>query len=668
MVVSKAFLHIDKTAQSYKNIGMALKWDNMVEEALKQFELGLRVSDNDRDSIQLYSEMGEALIRLAKNAEFESKKPDTDEEPETKESDAPEGKEADNAATEATNGELNGTKPDGTKPDGTVPESNTEKEKPKKTKEQWAQEACDILAKAAALNLTVSKAENEDKEVRRAVMDSWSNRATAELLLGNAEHTVEYIAKAHEAKTKSEYVWCDNIFEVLAEKQEWAKMLDLLRLQDHNDKWIYLYDHHEQVHRAAKAAGQADYVIELYTQSVTQRYLGVTPYLYAQWASFYQKVLGGERMAEAKPLLHKIMETSDSSSLISQASFSLADIFLEEFRATRDPARKEAAFVQMQALVRRIKESMGNEFDPTQSQTTIPLALMTRRLNTLDFQRGLEATFRGCVEALTDEDSWNDSVSFRTLAKVLACVPGLKVDAEIAATCQLYIIDMAKFEKDNITPGSAPASPKPENKELAEDGSETHEKDTAAVNGASDEPAHVNGTTDAAAEDESKCKTETITNGTSVQLTNGDTKADIANGDKKPAEKEEPEKEEPEPKSEEDLDTVNVFLSCNNCKKVVRDWHDGAMYLCYYCTELNLCDKCYEEKLERESGKLPPDWRVLCPAGHHHVKAPVAGWKGLKGGVLKFEDKEVPFQNWLTELKEKKWVEAWDRFWADEMC
>jgi hypothetical protein len=70
--------------------------------------------------------------------------------------------------------------------------------------------------------------------------------------------------------------------------------------------------------------------------------------------------------------------------------------------------------------------------------------------------------------------------------------------------------------------------------------------------------------------------------------------------------------------------------------------------------------------LERLSGKLPPDWRVICPAGHKHIRAPVEGWKGLKNGVLRFEDKEVIFRDWLVELKEKKWPEAWERYWDGE--
>src|SRR5690606_12037475 len=108
-----------------------------------------------------------------------------------------------------------------------------------------------------------------------------------------------------------------------------------------------------------------------------------------------------------------------------------------------------------------------------------------------------------------------------------------------------------------------------------------------------------------------------------------------------------------------DLDGVQSPTFCDACETTFQDWTKGAVYLCYYCTEMDLCQSCYQKRLDSEDGKAEDQWRVICPKDHKHIKGPVDGWKGLKDGVLHFEDKEIPFQHWLTEVKEKAWPEAW---------
>jgi hypothetical protein len=302
----------------------------------------------------------------------------------------------------------------------------------------------------------------------------------------------------------------------------------------------------------------------------------------------------------------------------------------------------------MESLIVAVKEAMGNEFDPTQSQTTIPLALMTRQIKPLRFQAGLQATFSGCVEALRDNSATNDGVSFRTLAKVLACVPGLHEEARIAATCQLSIIDMEIFTKeikDATEPGPDPV---PDNGDAQDNPAEEEKSEQAA---GSTEPKEVSdGTPDV------------VQNGVSKTLTNGETDAGTT-PDPDPAAKENANAEPNE--DDEDIDADQWGLTCNECSKAVSKWKQGALYLCYYCTELNLCEKCYDDKAARERGELPAHWRTLCPAGHRHIKAPVEGWKGVKAGVLRIGESKVPFRDWLAELETKKWPAAWERFWSE---
>lgn len=119
---------------------------------------------------------------------------------------------------------------------------------------------------------------------------------------------------------------------------------------------------------------------------------------------------------------------------------------------------------------------------------------------------------------------------------------------------------------------------------------------------------------------------------------------------------------------EYDLDE-KVSMYCIDCREEVSNWDRGAMYLCYYCSDMDLCEPCYRRKLDRDSGKAPPYWCRLCPKGHKHVRAPVEGWKGMKNGFMEIEKdgvvQRIKFYDWLTEVKETGWPEVWLQYWAD---
>lgn len=78
------------------------------------------------------------------------------------------------------------------------------------------------------------------------------------------------------------------------------------------------------------------------------------------------------------------------------------------------------------------------------------------------------------------------------------------------------------------------------------------------------------------------------------------------------------------------------------------------VYLCYYCTELELCQACLDRRTERFAGGQGGEWRVLCLEEHRHIKTPVEGWEGIRDGILRLEGREVPFREWLDEVKEKR--------------
>jgi hypothetical protein len=250
---------------------------------------------------------------------------------------------------------------------------------------------------------------------------------------------------------------------------------------------------------------------------------------------------------------------------------------------------------------------MSIDFDATLSQTTIPLVYMTRKLAAFEFQEKLKETFFGCYNLLTDDTIGNDSQSLRMLARVLAYVPGLQHDAEIAASCQLYIVDKEVQKKEMALEESERESDTEDDKEVEQSGNkeaETVKENT--TNGVSNGDAAINGGTNLRAEDDSD-KLVAI-NVTETELTNGHKQTEDI--DKKPNDESKEVKIEEKSKTSEkesqeildnvddkakeedgDLDEIHSTIICKSCNKTVTNWNNGAVYLCYYCTELDLCEE-----------------------------------------------------------------------------
>jgi hypothetical protein len=110
------------------------------------------------------------------------------------------------------------------------------------------------------------------------------------------------------------------------------------------------------------------------------------------------------------------------------------------------------------------------------------------------------------------------------------------------------------------------------------------------------------------------------------------------------------------------LDSVDV--ACKVCKKEIRNFSHGAVYYCIYCIDCDICEDCFIKKGQRERGEIEPDWRIVCPPGHKHVKAPVEGWRGMKGGVMRIGSAEILFKEWLEQV-DTKWTEYWELFWTE---
>ncbi|KAH7141732.1 hypothetical protein EDB81DRAFT_884801 [Dactylonectria macrodidyma] len=496
--------------------------------------------------------------------------------------------------------------------------------------DQWTMEALEMVAKAAKIASSLSESAMIGRKVQYIANAVWMFKAKAEIMRGDTSNTVAYCRRAVQTYAADKGPGHFGILPSLAEAKSWRKFLEVIKVMS-GVGWLSsilcLDNYMHEIHSAAKATGEIEYILEQYRNAVLAAQCNGAneSRLMVNWARFYRDVVGTlDATSKAKTLLNKVIDAKGSTHY-SAASFLLSDILLEEFRGTTQLKKKVMAYSEMQDLVKR-------------SQTVIPLAHMVRKMDAVEFQQGLERTFEGCVAALTDEAGWNDTLSLRVLARVLALV-GLEKEAQIAATCQIYVLNMESFKRENDWRIMGPDEGDGAGKTKSRGGNDGEDAGKVEIN---DLPSNSLVAPASSESDKGEEQSEYGHEGSSA--------------------------DEPFPGPDDadgDLNWDTKFITCSDSNKLIWQWSKDHVYLSYYCTEVDLCQRCFDKRAERIAGKRNDDWRV-CPEGHRHIQMPVQGWKGLAGGVMKIADTEVPFRDWLMEIKEKKWLDAWERFWSNE--
>ncbi|ORY05487.1 hypothetical protein BCR34DRAFT_604521 [Clohesyomyces aquaticus] len=190
---------------------------------------------------------------------------------------------------------------------------------------------------------------------------------------------------------------------------------------------------------------------------------------------------------------------------------------------------------------------------------------------------------------------------------------------------------------------------------------------------------------------------------------------------KESTEEEPKESTEEEPK-ESDEDITDYSIGCDGCNKWITKWSE-PFYLCLICPNIDLCEACHTKRLAwnrgeaacegkpeaegkteadgtpevdgnteaegkteaagktevKAEGKTKADgkidgagktdaesgdsWTKFCAEGHHYIKGPMKGWKGIKNGVIQIDDEKLPVKDWIKGLKEERWPRAWEEFW-----
>jgi hypothetical protein len=319
--------------------------------------------------------------------------------------------------------------------------------------------------------------------------------------------------------------------------------------------------------------------------------------------------------------------------------FDLATIIFEEFRASKGPQQKIALLNELEDIPnRRLGKALGR-LELFNVGTAIIQGRMIRKVRSApEYQEHMEKAFQTCMAALSDSVAWNDQASLIFLAKLLTCVKGLEMDAQIAISAQLSHVNtnLAQLGNEADDPDEGELSPK--SPQAANGNVGGHKQFTAAK-----------------AEDASVAQAQK----SDVKL-----RADDLKDSPKDALKDDPDSPERRPGRQEEDIMPWADICCAGCGKRCNSWAEmGPLYTCLICPLCDLCQECYDKRQALNRGDTSASWRSFCGKDHEYLKAPMPGWRGVKDGVMTIGEQPQEFKVWLEGLRDKRWGEAWAEFW-----
>lgn len=607
-IVSNVFWDVAKTSAAYKGIGMAMKNRDLYEAAITQFDLGL--GDGSIDDVVrfgLLSSKGKAFLDLASKAE------------------------------------------------------------PGEKRDQLLSKTLETFDLALEAYDKLAEAERKKTNLSEAAANNYEARAKALALTGKFDLALRDLKSSLEIHP--EYLAMNIVPDLVSAcptAHEPGMIMQILQLLPPETLSNYFLasesDNITSAQEAAKRAGEGAAFVELYNSAA--KYMAtLQPPIFGdsiaslnlEAAVFLRSALGEE--GKARDYLQRLINDPKTNVWwVMKSCDLLCEQYFEDFRRSNNPIAKKTAMDETRKLLSKLSEVLGNDFEAAESPVSLAMAGMLRKLGpALEWHDVLNEVFQSCAKNLNDEIGWNDSFSFRRLTRVLMSVDGMETQAQIALTAQLYVID-DEVHKSDLAKAA-----------LMEQGlSAPRESPEARSDGAGEavtaDPVNGNGPT-ATTDDADKPNTSAVdgaaTNPPSSETTPAAapkpaTSAALpaAPGDQGSS----------DPMSEGLLGSDGFY--CNYCSKSVVDWAHGGAYLCLYCTDCDICEPCFNKRAAQFRGEAEADWRVICPRGHRHVRAPVEGWRGVKDGRLRIGADEIPFKDWLSAV-EDQWKAYWDRYWTD---
>ncbi|KAI9704629.1 MAG: hypothetical protein M1820_005377 [Bogoriella megaspora] len=525
-------------------------------------------------------------------------------------------------------------------------------------------------------------------EDRDFLFDCWFTRAEIEAKLDLCEEAVRSFDESASLLPWTQAYILDEIFSILEEQKDWKGIITRLGETKTEYQRIFLAqnisDGTRRIQRAAKEVGEEGIstVTRLYNQAIEyydrNKRSGA---IRLRLAYFYRNVIRDS--LAAKDVLIELLDSDacktfrgdgdDMFSLV-YARFYYAEILYEDFVSSHQPSHKAALLTELKNLPeKQLGKSLALDFEQS-SNTAIMLARMLRKLGTAqDYYDTMQSTFDICYRGLTDATSNNDEASLRLFAKLLALV-GLQRDAEIAYSAQFYKLDGGEDSKDlskiqdAVNDAFLPTDSRNQpltDAEPATSGEPRHSSSTAQST-----PEPKSGTTDIDVSDELLTPNAASDPSINSDIPSKDTAS-------------------PNFKANSKLslygDLNHSTYYCDNCEIGFTNW-SSPFYLCAICASCDLCEVCYEKRKAMDKGEPNDSWREYCGVNHTYIKGPVEGWRGIKTGVMRIERvklkdrktegergedieegkselEEIKFVEWLKELKERRWVEVWEKWW-----
>ena len=210
--------------------------------------------------------------------------------------------------------------------------------------------------------------------------------------------------------------------------------------------WLSGYYNDDVIQSATFQTDNEELLVELYNMVIKNPNVAQAQRDRLQYslATYFQRV--AHNLESAEHSLRRLLEPGTrkipvGESLVLIARADLADVLMEQFLASTSGAEKGKIIHKMKRVA-STSYVVDVDFEPAISNTAATYALMLRQIGPhVEFESVLNKSFDTCIKALTDTDGWNDSQAIRFFSKVLAILPGLERDAQIAAACQFYYLN-----------------------------------------------------------------------------------------------------------------------------------------------------------------------------------------------------------------------------------